>query len=104
MNMKKHIKQLDKQKAYGISRRNFLTNTAIAGAGLMLTPLLSSACSDQPKNNNNQGDDKLNKKDNKMKTRKLGKLEVSELGAGCMSISANYGPPADKEQGIRDNP
>ncbi len=36
-----------------------------------------------------------------MKTRSLGKLEVSEIGAGCMSISANYGPPADKNQGIR---
>lgn len=36
-----------------------------------------------------------------MKTRKLGKLEVSELGAGCMSISANYGPPADRSQGIQ---
>ena len=36
-----------------------------------------------------------------MKTRSLGKLEVSEIGAGCMSISANYGPPADKSQGIR---
>jgi len=36
-----------------------------------------------------------------MKTRKLGNLEVSELGAGCMSISANYGPPADKAQGIQ---
>jgi aryl-alcohol dehydrogenase-like predicted oxidoreductase len=35
-----------------------------------------------------------------MKTRKLGKLEVSEIGAGCMSISANYGPAADKNQGI----
>jgi aryl-alcohol dehydrogenase-like predicted oxidoreductase len=35
-----------------------------------------------------------------MKTRKLGKLEVSEMGAGCMSISANYGPPADRRQGI----
>jgi aryl-alcohol dehydrogenase-like predicted oxidoreductase len=35
-----------------------------------------------------------------MKTRKLGKLEVSEIGAGCMSISANYGPPADRKQGI----
>ena len=35
-----------------------------------------------------------------MKKRKLGKLEVSEVGAGCMSISANYGPPADKSQGI----
>lgn len=36
-----------------------------------------------------------------MKTRKLGTLEVSELGLGCMSISANYGPPADKDQGIK---
>ena len=35
-----------------------------------------------------------------MKTRKLGKLEVSEMGFGCMSISANYGPPADRNQGI----
>ena len=35
-----------------------------------------------------------------MKKRKLGTLEVSELGAGCMSISANYGPPADKRQAI----
>jgi aryl-alcohol dehydrogenase-like predicted oxidoreductase len=36
-----------------------------------------------------------------MRTRKLGALEVSELGAGCMSISANYGPPADRDQGIK---
>jgi aryl-alcohol dehydrogenase-like predicted oxidoreductase len=35
-----------------------------------------------------------------MKTRKLGALEVSEVGFGCMSISANYGPAADKHQGI----
>ena len=36
-----------------------------------------------------------------MKTRKLGGLEVSELGFGCMSISGNYGPPADRNEGIR---
>ncbi|KAI9430879.1 aldo-keto reductase [Russula earlei] len=36
-----------------------------------------------------------------MKTRKLGNLEVSALGAGCMSISANYGPAADKGPGIK---
>lgn len=43
----------------------------------------------------------LLKGENKMKTRKLGTLEVSGLGLGCMSISANYGPPADKDQGIK---
>ncbi|KOS08206.1 aldehyde oxidase [Flavobacterium akiainvivens] len=36
-----------------------------------------------------------------MDTRKLGALEVSALGAGCMSISANYGAAADKQQGIK---
>jgi aryl-alcohol dehydrogenase-like predicted oxidoreductase len=36
-----------------------------------------------------------------MKTRKLGQPEVSEMGSGCMSISANYGPPADRSQGIK---
>ena len=36
-----------------------------------------------------------------MKTRKLAALEVSELGFGCMSISANYGPPAERAQGLQ---
>ncbi|WNJ90799.1 aldo/keto reductase [Bosea sp. 685] len=36
-----------------------------------------------------------------MKTRKLGNLDVSELGAGCMSLSANYGPAADKDRAIK---
>jgi aryl-alcohol dehydrogenase-like predicted oxidoreductase len=36
-----------------------------------------------------------------MATRKLGGLEVSELGFGCMSLSGNYGPPVDKAHGIR---
>jgi aryl-alcohol dehydrogenase-like predicted oxidoreductase len=35
-----------------------------------------------------------------VKKRKLGKLEVSEMGFGCMSISANYGPAADRNKGI----
>jgi aryl-alcohol dehydrogenase-like predicted oxidoreductase len=35
-----------------------------------------------------------------MNKRKLGKLEVSEMGFGCMSISANYGPAASRNQGI----
>lgn len=30
-----------------------------------------------------------------MQKRKLGNLEVSALGFGCMSISANYRPAAD---------
>ena len=36
-----------------------------------------------------------------MQKRKLGNLEVSALGFGCMSISANYGPAAGRTQGLK---
>src|SRR6478609_1258926 len=72
-----------------LSRRDFLAQAAVIGAGLAVAPLSLAASSDQPK------------EISKMKTRKLGQLEVSELGAGCMSISANYGPPAPRDQGIK---
>ncbi|MEC9342396.1 MAG: aldo/keto reductase [Pseudomonadota bacterium] len=35
-----------------------------------------------------------------MKTRTVGALEVSEIGLGCMSMSARYGPPADTREMI----
>jgi aryl-alcohol dehydrogenase-like predicted oxidoreductase len=35
-----------------------------------------------------------------MKTRKLGTLEVSELGFGCMNLATNYGPPAPIDDAI----
>jgi aryl-alcohol dehydrogenase-like predicted oxidoreductase len=50
---------------------------------------------------NSRSGNALRRGKHKMETRKLGKLEVSQIGAGCMSISANYGPPADRNQGIQ---
>ena len=35
-----------------------------------------------------------------MQKRKLGNLEVSAIGLGCMGMSANYGPAADKQEMI----
>ncbi len=35
-----------------------------------------------------------------MQTRKLGDLEVSALGLGCMGLSFAYGPAVDRQQGI----
>ena len=73
------------------SRRRFIQQSALLGAGIILggsTRILA-------------GNTKFKIERHKMKKRKLGKLEVSELGSGAMSISANYGPPADRAQGIK---
>ena len=78
----------------GISRRDLMARTALIGAGLAAGPLVLAACANKPEETSNRSD-------NDMQTRRLGALDVSELGAGCMSISANYGPPADRNQGIR---
>jgi aryl-alcohol dehydrogenase-like predicted oxidoreductase len=89
MEKDKHSTGSNAQDCRALSRRDFLANTALIGTGLAVGRLSWAASSNQPKGIN------------KMKIRKLGKLEVSELGAGCMSISANYGPPAPKDQGIK---
>ena len=36
-----------------------------------------------------------------MKTRKLGQLEVSALGLGCMGLSFAFGPPTDRPEAIK---
>jgi aryl-alcohol dehydrogenase-like predicted oxidoreductase len=82
------------------SRRDLLGNAALIGAGFAVGPLWFAACADQSKDINNRIDRGPDRGASDMKTRKLGTLEVSELGSGCMSISANYGPPADRNQGI----
>lgn len=68
------------------TRRHFMASAALAGAGISMSPRAPAATS---------------KPSAVMKERHLGQLKVSELGAGCMSISANYGPPADRQQGIQ---
>jgi aryl-alcohol dehydrogenase-like predicted oxidoreductase len=101
MNKNKQTTGSNTQNRRALSRRDFLANTAVLGTGLAVGPLLWAASSDQPKEINNGSDQGLRREKNNMKTRKLGKLEVSEIGFGCMSISANYGPPADRNQGIQ---
>lgn len=93
MKKKKQTTQLNAE-VQGISRRDFVTKTALIGASLAVGKFSWAASS-------NQSNEISNKGKSKMKTRKLGKLVVSELGAGAMSISANYGPAADRTQGIK---
>ena len=87
------------QDRRALSRRDFLANTALIGAGLAVGT--SCASLDESKEINNVSDKGLPEGNSKMKTRKLGKLEVSAISSGCMSISANYGPPAPRDQGIK---
>src|SRR5690606_40428973 len=79
------------------TRRKFLTNTAIIGTAIVLAPLSSAFAS----GNSDQINKSPSKEEHKMKTRKLGKLEVSELGLGCMNMVGNYNAPANHEQSIK---
>lgn len=80
----------------GFSRRDVLIGGAVVGAGLSVAPLSWAASPDSAKGAG--GSVSAVRVTNK---RKLGLLEVSELGVGCMNISANYGAPAGREQGIK---
>ncbi|WP_369811326.1 aldo/keto reductase [Hymenobacter convexus] len=84
-----------------LSRRDFVTKAALLGAGLAAAPALLAAAPEPTKPHLNGHDQAPPTPNHAMKTRRLGTLAVSEMGAGCMSISANYGPPADKKQGIQ---
>jgi aryl-alcohol dehydrogenase-like predicted oxidoreductase len=88
---KNHVNQTH---SVGFSRREFLTRTALVGAALSVgSASWAAESTSQPA--------ELKPK-NKLKTRKLGSLEVSELGFGNMGLSSgHYGPGVDRAQGIR---
>lgn len=84
------------RESVGFGRRQFLKSTALLGAAAAAGPLWAAVTAQA------QETSPVQSKGNKnMKQRKLGTLQVSELGAGCMSISANYGAAAPKEQGLK---
>jgi len=85
--MKKQQNDMIKENLNGISRREFVAKATLAGLAVAIGPAAWAE--------NNKS-----KQINNMKTRKLGNLEVSEMGAGCMSIMANYGPPVSRAKGI----
>ncbi|HMG05748.1 MAG TPA: twin-arginine translocation signal domain-containing protein, partial [Chthoniobacterales bacterium] len=75
MKKNKHATARSTHERLALSRRDFLATTALIGGGLAVGRYSWAASPDQPGQSN------------KMKARNLGKLEVSELGLGCMSIS-----------------
>jgi aryl-alcohol dehydrogenase-like predicted oxidoreductase len=80
------------QDDQNINRRNFMTRSALIGAGLTTT---SSAWASEKSN------DRKTTHSPSAEKRKLGSLEVSPIGLGCMSMtSGSYNPPRSKEEMI----
>jgi aryl-alcohol dehydrogenase-like predicted oxidoreductase len=81
----------------GPDRRQFLgmagATIAAAALPLGLSSWARPAVAEPPQGSNGKA--------STMRTRKLGRLQVSELGFGCMSLSANYGPGVDRATGVR---
>ncbi len=96
MDNDKQVAGSSRESRLGIGRRELLIKTALAGAMLPVASSVWAASADQIQGSSSM----LQTGESQMKTRKLGTLAVSEVGAGCMSISANYGPPANENQGV----
>ncbi|UMY66575.1 MULTISPECIES: aldo/keto reductase [unclassified Flavobacterium] len=84
-------------KNNGINRREFVTRSVLASAGLVIGNTLLANAFHQIKPTM----DTKPTGSNGLTTRKLGTLAVSELGFGCMNIAWAYGNPTPKEDAIR---
>lgn len=79
------------------NRRDFLVKSAFAGVGLTFgSSMLASGTSKNNSKNSNKNE--INSSD--MKIRKLGNLEVTELGFGCMNVGWAYGAPTPKAEAV----
>jgi aryl-alcohol dehydrogenase-like predicted oxidoreductase len=92
---------MDEQNSNKFNRRDFILKSAFAGTGLMVGgSFLINACNSE-RNNKSESNSALNgQQKSSFKKRKLGSLEVSELGFGCMNIAWAYGPPTEKKKAI----
>lgn len=80
----KSIKQVTSASAVQVNRRDFLVMTALAGVGLAAAPKATG--------------NSIGKHSPDKSKRKLGNLEVSSVGLGCMEAVGVYGPKPDRKQ------
>jgi len=90
-------RQLESPRGGDVDRRSFLKLT---GAGLVAAlPIRAAPWADPAAA---QSTPSIKRGADGMKTRKLGSLQVSEIGFGDMTLSGgHYGPGVDRAQGIR---
>lgn len=82
-------------KQQGYSRRDFLNQTALLAAGIALSPFASAAGKAPGQNQSSMATFHQSTR------RRLGTLEVSTLGFGCMNVAWAYGPPISKQDAIK---
>jgi len=75
-----------KDNMFRLDRRDFLLGSLAMAAASMLPDVAGAAPTKQTQ---------------PMARRKLGKLEVSALGLGCMNIAWAYGPPTDRKEAVK---
>jgi aryl-alcohol dehydrogenase-like predicted oxidoreductase len=75
-----------KDNIFRLDRRDFL----LGGLALLASSMLPNVAGAVP-----------TKQTQPMARRKLGKLEVSALGLGCMNIAWAYGPPTDRKEAVK---
>ncbi|MBD0368201.1 MAG: aldo/keto reductase, partial [Flavisolibacter sp.] len=83
-----------KETTNHVSRRAFISSAALTGAALAVGKFGSALSLDQQTKNKNRTLHTISEK------RKLGMLEVSALGLGCMNFVWAYGPGVDKNTAI----
>ncbi|MCX4031451.1 aldo/keto reductase [Aeromonas caviae] len=100
MNNSESVTKQTESNIANSDRRNFIIKAASLGAGFAVSTTSWAASDNRQAGNGDAVRAPSRSGESGMPTRHLGDLVVSALGAGCMSISANYGPPAEKNQGI----
>lgn len=80
-----------------INRRGFLQNSTLISAGLLLSSTGLSSFTGKGNKISNHPDISYSDK----KKRKIGSLEVSAIGLGCMSMAGVYNPPQNKGEMVK---
>ena len=83
-----------KQEKNSFSRRDFVVNSIMAAASLSVAKFGLAASTNH--SNNAVNTLNMNNNNSPLAKRKLGSLEVTELGFGCMNIAWAYGNPPSK--------
>lgn len=81
------------------NRRDFIVKSALVSAGLLLGNSVFASPNKTSSKNTSNYTDSLNS--DSISRRKLGSLEVTELGFGCMNVAWAYGPATPKEKAVK---